>query len=335
MKPISTEEKTGTNMSSSVHKLAPVLLLAIGILILLLNNLSTTSLSISDTDPSTYVIAPMLMIVPFAVFMYKEGIIPQAKKRDISYGIALFLIFLLLSMYLQYNFPTQFENLKLSMLLFPIAIASFVTILFGLRNVKKFWSIMLYSIFASSIILTPLFSLNSQFASLNTQIIYTVLHSLYQNVTYLAPITIDFNGSLIGIGEACAGIGAIIAVVMFLAPVAYLYDGKLKNKTYWLTSSVILLFVLNLLRMSSITVLWIHYGLAATASFIHLFAGILVFYISIITMILIAGAYKINLPKEKHTGKDKVKYTYNYQLIGYGVVILLALIYFAGIALGV
>ncbi len=321
-------------MNQSVHKLIPFLLLAIGILILLLNGLSTTSLSISDTDPSTYIVVPMLMLVPFAVFMYKEKIIPRTKNLDIFYGIAIFLAYLLPSLYLQYNFPSQFENLKLSMLLFPIAIASFSTILFGLKNARKFWPMMVYSVFASPILLTPIFNLNQQFASLNTQIIYTILHSLYQNVTYLAPITINFNGSLIGIGEACAGIGAIIAIIMFLVPVAYFYDGKFKNKLYWVASSAIFLFVLNLLRMSFITVLWIYYGLAASASFIHLFAGIFVFYVSIILMILMAGAYKIHFPEMKHT-YGKSKRTYNYQLVGYGVVIILALVYLVSLGAGV
>lgn len=315
-------------MDNASPRITPFIILSISIALLLLNNLIFTPLSISDTDPSTYIIVPMLMLIPFSIFMYKANIKPKVSDRDVILGIIGFAFFVLGSMYLNFIFPVTSSNFKTDMILFPLAIASFAAILFGLSNVHKFWPMMLYSIFASPVLLISLFNLNLQFSSLNTQIIYSVLHLLYQNVSYIAPITINFNGTLIGIGEACAGIGAIIALIMFMYPLAYFYDGKVSKKAYWIVSGVILLFILNLIRMFGISVLWIYYGLAQAASFIHLFAGVLLFYLAVIILIIKADSYKISYPQMKFgrrmVGGNDVS---NYTALCYGLVVILGMSY--------
>ena len=217
-------------MDNFPPRITPFIILSISIALLLLNNLISTPMSISDTDPSTYIIVPMLMLIPFSLFMYKSNIKAKVDNKDIIIGIFGFALFLAGSIYINFIFPVTAGSFKANMVLFPLAIGSFAAILFGMENVHKFWPMMLYSIFASPVLLMPLFNVNLQFSSLNTQVIYHLLNIFYQNVSYSAPITINFNGTLIGIGEACAGIGAIIALVMFMLPIAYFYDGKAKQK---------------------------------------------------------------------------------------------------------
>ncbi len=314
-------------MVGSISRITPFLIFAIGITLLLANNIISTSPTISDTDPSTYIIVPMLMLIPFAVFMYKTGIKPDVKRADILVGLIAFLLFVLGTLYLRFQLPLTAQTLRSDMVLFPLAIASFVALIFGIKNIHRFWPMMMYSVFASPVLLKFIFDLNMSFASLNTQIVYSVLHILYKNVSYIAPITINFNGSLIGIGEACAGIGALIAILMFLIPVAYFYNGKIARKLYWLVSAVLLLFILNLIRMFSISALWIYYGFGETASFIHLFAGILLFYLAIIIMILIADRFKITFPVSKTKQKNQEKAISNYAILGYGLVVILGMFY--------
>ncbi len=315
-------------MDNFPPRLTPFIILSISIALLLLNNLISTPMSISDTNPSTYIIVPMLMLIPFSLFMYKSNIKAKVNNKDIIIGIFGFALFLAGSIYINFIFPVTAGSFKANMVLFPLAIGSFAAILFGMENMHKFWPMMLYSIFASPVLLMPLFNVNLQFSSLNTQVIYHLLNIFYQNVSYSAPITINFNGTLIGIGEACAGIGAIIALVMFMLPIAYFYDGKAKQKVYWLISGVILLFVLNLIRMLGISALWIYYGMAQAASFIHLFAGITLFYLTVLIIVIKADSYNISYPamksKERRSIKSEVS---NYTIFCYGLVLALGMAY--------
>ena len=113
---------------------------------------------------------------------------------------------------------------------------------------------------------------------------------------------------------------------MFLYPVAYFYQGKPIKKLYWILSGVVLLFVLNLIRMFGISVLFIYYGLAQAASSIHLFAGILLFYLTIIIIVILADRYGMSFPRQRHSSPNSITIS-NICLLSYFAVIILGMIY--------
>lgn len=282
-----------------------IFFLVLSIILLLANSFRITNPEINNSDPTSYIIVPIVMLPLLAAFMYKTNPIPALKKGDIVAGVVCFAIFIALIIALELLLPYLFLSYRIDMLLLPIALASLIMLLFGVKNLKKFWPIIIYPIIASPLIFLPISGLNDAFAQANTIFVYGVLHLFSQGITYIAPFSISTSSYTIGIGTACAGISAFIALLLFLAPIAYLLDGDGKNKIYWLFSGFVLLIVLNLLRMAGIAAIWLVYGPNATVDFVHGFAGILLFYVSIVGMILVAKRYGLTFQKIKRQKAKK------------------------------
>ncbi len=298
------------------------------VIIMLINPFLSAPSSISDTDPSTYIIVPTIMLPLFSAFIFKNKINVERKAKDIYFGFLLFALFIIFTAYLHYFFSFFFMSFRLYMLIFPLAIASLVITIFGFRSINSFKAIIIYSIFASPILLAPIFSLNQAFAEINAKIVYYLLHFINSSISFQAPISIYYKNYIIGIGESCVGIGALIGLIMFLIPVAYLFNGKASRKVIWVISGFALMLLLNILRMFAIAFAWFYYGPNSTISILHSFAGMTIFYLTIIIMILISGLFELKIPKfdlrknEKNRGKRPKTV---YMLIP----IIYALIYFS------
>jgi len=270
-------------------------------LVMLSTSLFITPTTISDSDPSTYVIVPILML-PFLVLLtMKNKPEPNVQKKDIVVGVLAFAAFIIATVFLRIYFSFNFIGFRIDMLLFPLAFFACVSLIFGLRNIGKFKAIMLYSLLASPAILYPLISASGAFTQLNSLAVYEVVMLFVPAVTYAAPITINANGYAIGIGQSCVSLGIFIALALFLIPVAYFYEGKLKNKILWLASGIVLLLVLNLIRMIGISFIWLAYGPDQTALLIHNLIGVALFYAVIVIMILVSRFYGLgtNMMKKK------------------------------------
>lgn len=277
----------GRNLGMLVFLIATVVLLSTSFFI--------TPLSVSDTDPSTYVIVPTLMIPLFVLFSLKTSPDPRAGKRDIAVGVAMFAAFMLLTVFLRFYLSFFFVSFRVDLLLLPLALASLAVLLFGIENLAKFRGVVLYALLASPLVLFPIINSYNAFTSANTVIVYGLLRPFVSGVRYVAPITISAGGYYIGIGQACVSIGIFVALSLFLVPIAYLYDGKNSKKVAWVASGVALLFAFNIIRMLFVSYEWLTWGPSGIIALIHASAGVILFYIAIIAMVLAAGRYGLTL----------------------------------------
>ena len=291
--PISAEDKQVFFLR--YDKRVGIALLTLLILIAIADPLRITSAYISDTDPSTYVIMPLLMLPLLSLFTAKEKLVPDVQRRDLFTGAGIFALFVLAVAGLRFELSYLFVSYGVEMLLMPLFVVSAAILLFGRRNLSRFKALIAYPIVASPAVLMPVIKLNSSFAALNTMAIYNLLLLFAKNATYYAPMTIAANGYRIGIGESCIGIGILIAMAALLLPLAYFYEGKPGRKVLWVCSGVVLLLVLNFARMLGIAAAWLGYGPNAATSLIHSFAGIVLFYASIIVIILLSGRYGLRV----------------------------------------
>lgn len=280
------------------RKVAAVLLL-LAIVLILSTSLYITPTTVSDTDPSTYVIVPILMLPVFLLFSLKSRPEPRIGRKDVVLGVVLFAAFILLVLALRLYFTLLFVSFRMDMLLMPLAIISLVTLLFGVENVVKFRGAIVYSLLASPAVMYPILLQSNTFTQLNTLLVYWLMKPFISGVQYLAPITIQANLHAIAIGQTCVSIGIFIALALFLIPVAYFYDGKSGKKVLWVASGIALLFLLNFFRMLGISLVWLAYGPNATALLVHSFIGVLLFYIIIIVMMLISKFYSLGISKRK------------------------------------
>lgn len=306
-----------------------IVLFAILVAIAIGSSFYITPLSISDSDPSTYVIVPLLMLPLFAIFIAKNKIKPEVTRNDIVLGLLAFVLLALLATFLRYELSYLFISYRLDMLLFPVLIASLVILLFGSKNLGKFKWMMVYSVLACSLLMTPIIEANQGFSTFNTVVIYSVARVFIHNLSYTPPVTIAANGYLVAIGQTCVGIGILIAVVLFLLPIAYLYEGRRRMKALWVLSGVVLLFFLNTIRMFGIAMVWLAYGPSNAVSWIHIFAGIFLFYLTIIVLMLLAGRYGLGVGKGSRKVKQVASKNKEYYRFGIVAAVLVALAYFA------
>lgn len=265
---------------------------------------------ISDTDPSTYAIIPLLMLPVFALFMLKEKehIVPSARGNDVALGIMIFAAFIALILYMHSLLGPLFFSYRIDILLIPIAIAALAVLIFGSSNLGRFVPIALYALFASPLMFYPVVAANLNFASLNTVAIYYPAKLLFGGLTYSAPITLYLNGYAVSIGNTCIGLGALLALFMLLVPIAYLFDGKARDKALWLCLGIALMLALNYLRMLAITLAWFTYGPNAGILYVHSIAGQLIFYAIPVVMVLVAGKFGLGILR---AGRSKGRYSYN------------------------
>ena len=281
------------------NNLLAICILTAAVLVVIANSFYITQLTISDSDPSTYVVIPLLMLPVLAFFMLRKGTRIDVKRNDILVSVALFILFLALTIYLRVQFSYLFISFRIDMLLMPLVLTALVGALFGFSRVNDFRALFIYPAIASPALMFAVMPLNQAFAVANTEIVYHVIKLFVVNAAYMTPITISANGYSIGIGQTCVGIGALLALVFLLMPVAYFYEGTWVKRILWVLSGFALLVVFNVLRMMLITADWLAYGPSNSVLLIHEFVGILLFYASIIIIMLLAGRYGLVLPRPK------------------------------------
>ena len=270
-------------------------------MIAVFNSISVTSFSISDSDPSGYIIVPMLMLLVFIVFSIKEKLIIEYKPRNIAYGAILAVFYFVVYAYSKVSLSFIFETYRIDALLFPIILSAFAVMLFGTYGLNKLKPAIIFSIFASPLILMPILNLSGAWTSFNAYTVFTVLKTIGIPVLRNGIIISGASGSQISIASTCADIAAFVAMALFLIPIAYVYYGNLKKKLLWFLSGILLLFVLNIIRMTSIAVVWAYYGISAALNTVHLFIGQLLFDVVLIIMIIIAPKFGMYLRQSKST----------------------------------
>jgi exosortase/archaeosortase family protein len=284
-----------------------ILILMIAVVALLATSFYITPTTISDTDPSTYVVVPLLMLPLFILFTFKLKFEPKVEKKDALIGIAAFALFIALTVLLRIYFSFYFISFRIDLLLIPLAIVALVSMLFGAKNIGKFKAAMFYSLIASPAVMSPIASASGAFTQINTIIVYNLVKPFIPSLEYAAPITISANGYSVGIGQACVSMGIFIALAMFLIPLAYFYNGKKINKILWVTSGVTALLLLNIARMAGISYIWLTNGPSQTALLVHTFLGVVLFYAVMAMMILISRFYGFDIGENLRKNDKKQK----------------------------
>ncbi len=297
MMPISAEDIGVCVVLFGSYKLRVVGILALlaGFLLAAMDSIGITGLSVSDSNPSTYIIVVMLMLPIAIILSIKYAPEPELKKSNIAIGLSLLAVYMLAISYARGAMSFLFISYRIDALLFPIILASLIILIFGVNGLKRMKFLVVYSIFASPLLLLPSFQISSPFTAFNAYVVFDTLKAigipvLKSNLTIIAP-----SSAQISIAQTCADIGAFIALIMFLLPIAYLYSGKIISKLKWIVSGVALMLLLNVLRMFSIAIMWAYYGIGAAVGTIHLFIGEVLFDITIVVMILISGRYGLRI----------------------------------------
>ncbi len=290
-------------MDERQAKLLGVLVLVASFVVFAFNSMRVTQFGILDNDPSTYIIVVMLMLPLAILFSMRERLVLESRPRNVLLGAAMLAIYVVMVSVLRGSLSFVFQSYRIDAFLFPVVLASLIVTLFGVKGLRSMRFVIIYSVFASSLLLLPIIALNPGFTSANAYFIFYLLKAVGVPVVKQGLVISSAGGaSRISIAATCADIGAFIAIVMFLLPVAYLYYGRLKAKALWLLSGIGLMLALNVLRMFTISLQWAYYGINTAVATLHTFVGQVLFDIAIVVMVLVAGKYGLRVPSVRKAG---------------------------------
>jgi exosortase/archaeosortase family protein len=266
-------------------------------------SLGLTSLTISDSNPNTYIAVVMLMLPVFLIFSLKEKLVFSFERKNIAYGALVFVIYVLTLSYARVSLSYTFNIYRIDALLAPLFLSALILIVFGLDGLKKLKIVVLYGLFASPIILAPVIALNSGFTAANAGIVYGLLRMAGLTISSSGILTTGPSSVPITIASTCTDLGLFIALVMLLVPIAYLLKGELHRKALWICSAVVLMLAFNMGRMFYISYTWITAGASTGLDIFHSFAGELLFYAALIIIILVAPKYGLLVEKIGKPGR--------------------------------
>lgn len=297
--------------------------------------LAITGPTILDNNPSSYIIITMIMGILFIFFTLKDK--TPVVKGD--YGVigaaVVFMVYLIILSYAKGLLSFEFLYYRVDALLLPLLLLSLVMAVAGFRGIKRYSPVMAYLLFSSPILLLSILNTNTGLSTISAGIVSGLLKLLGTNVIQIGQQILAPSGQAIGIASTSVPIGTFIAFIMLLIPVSYLYSGNPSRKTAWLGTGVILLFVLNIIRMVLISLAWIHSNVGSSISTFHAIGGTLIFYITLIVMLLTYRKFGLALNWGKHWRKrltlafSAYDFEANYGKIATALIIALAVLFFS------
>ncbi len=229
----------------------------------------------------------------------------QSPKLRVTYFPMLvgFLLFAL-SMILYFYGSYTHNPLEIHMLIFPVVIAALTLILFNFETLIQ----MLFPIVFLFFLVPPpadmLYILGNLLSVLSSKIVFGIING----VGIPSTLTIQSGNPTIVITRpdatiipfsvdlACAGIYSLIGFVVFAFFIGYLIRDKITKKLIVFIIGFPLIFLLNLIRITSIIMVGYHFGEQLALEIFHLLGGwVLIFMGTILLLVISEKIFHINL----------------------------------------
>ncbi|MGB9703128.1 MAG: archaeosortase/exosortase family protein [Candidatus Micrarchaeales archaeon] len=249
-----------------------------------LKNILISGFDIKDNVFTSYIIAPLLSLPFFIMFSFKET--KENKKISFSSILALssflMLLNLILQIYLQIKFSYLYYTFRLDLLSIVFFVMIFYFLIFGNVNLK----VVFFSLLSVPLFFLLFFFLGDYFNKLNLLFLYPVIKILNLKEEGI----VVSNGSInIAIKEECTSPSVFLAFLIYIILVSYFFDGKKKDKLFFIIFSFLVLFFFNLLRIS-IILFFLSKGI------IQHIGGVPFFYLGIAVAIFSFKKFKLTQP---------------------------------------
>jgi len=187
---------------------------------------------------------------------------------------------------------------RMDLLTLPLYVAGLVSLLFGVRRVWALRFPILFLLLAwpipftwlLSVTAVPLTDFTAGAVALITQIIPVARQAGGDDGT-LFLIGSGDNMFGVGIGSACSGVNSFIGFLLLGVATLYLVQGTALRRVAWLATGLLLIIALNLARIMAILVVGNAFGQEAALDILHPIAGLVVFNIGVLVMLVLAPAF--------------------------------------------
>lgn len=192
-----------------------------------------------------------------------------------------------------------FTPLEYHMFALPIFAAGLTLILFNTQTLRQLAFPITFLIFLTPPPSEIFYALGSTLSVISSEVSYTIISSLgipstltseYGNpiirITGSGGTTISF-----AVDIACSGIYSLIGFLIFAVFIAYIIRDKTWKKLALFITGFLLIYILNITRITTILLIGYHYGEEIALQLFHLLGGWILIFIG--TLLLLAFAEKI------------------------------------------
>ena len=266
----------------------------------------TTLLQLADLNtPLAYVsLMPIISLILAAVHSNPARPEPSIHDRQTDYivGIPLMVAALLVNYLLPSKFSAMFWIWRIDLLTLPFFVAGAVSLIFGLRVLWRQKLAVGFLILAwpypyTTVLLSVLNAFTTAALIAMNKIV---------RVTHIATLVGNLNGGVftvvhdgkpftLSVVSACSGVSSVVGFLLVGTAFAATVRGPIVRKVLWLFGGLVLLWTINLGRITLIFWTGRQYGEHFAIDVLHPFIGLVTFSIGVAIMILCMKPMRLHL----------------------------------------
>ncbi len=257
----------------------------------------TTLLQLADLNtPLAYVsLVPLISLMLAVVYSRPRRAEPAIHDRQTDYiiGIPLMVVALLINRLLPAKWSAMFWVWRMDLFTLPFFVAGAVAVIFGVRVLwRQKWSIGFLLLAWTWPWSNVLLGLLNAFTSATLFAMNRIV-----NVTHLATLDGPLSGGVfsvrhnhgvfsLSVVSACSGVSSVVGFLLVGTAFLFVVRGPLLRKALWLVGGMLLLWTINLGRITLIFWAGEKYGEHFAIDVLHPFIGLVTFSLGVGIMIL-------------------------------------------------
>ena len=275
------------------HVRAATLLIAV---VLAYNySLSTLLRGISLQTPLAYLaLVPLIALALAWMRLAREPVPLPIHDRQVDYivGASLLIVACAIALLAPATMSTTFWLNRYDLLGLPFFVSGLVALLYGVRRLWALKGPIAFLLLAWPVPYAPL---AGDWMRASTDVTVAVVNRLSGVIPTASAVPGDDALFLIGtgarsfvlsIGTACSGVNSVVGFFLVGGALAYAVRGPVLRRAAWLAGGLLLIWLLNVFRIEAIFLVGSLLGQAAALDVLHPVAGLIVFNLGVLAMLL-------------------------------------------------
>jgi exosortase/archaeosortase family protein len=256
-----------------------------------------TLLQLADLNtPLAYVsLVPVISLLLAAVYNRPRRPEPSIHDRQTDYiiGVPLMAAALCVNLFLPAKLSAMFWVWRIDLLTLPFFVAGAVAVIFGVRVLWRQKVAVAFLLLAwpypyTSVLLGVLNAFTSATLFAITKILHVVHVATPVGGSTNAVFTVVHDGHPFNLSviSACSGVSSVVGFLLVGAAFAAIIRGPIIRKLVWLVGGMLLLWALNLARLTLVFWAGQHFGEHFAIDVLHPYIGLVLFVVGVTIMIL-------------------------------------------------
>ena len=265
-------------------------------------SLVTLTRGVTLQTPLAYLaLVPVVALLLARVALVRQPA-PRAihdRQADYIIGIGLILAAASILLFMPDSLRSRFWLYRLDLLSLPFFVAGVVTLLYGIRRLWALRVPILFLFLAWPVPYLPLVGDGLQaFTDLSIAAATAIAPLNPAAVPGADPGMFIVQHAerpfAVLVGAACAGVNSMVGFLIIGLALSYVVHGSTWRKIVWLVDGLVLVWLFNLLRIEAIFTAGAMFGRGAAYEVLHPVAGLIVFNIAILVMLLLVPVFGLS-----------------------------------------